>query len=240
MSQFDRFASPSGRGRNAVVVGGVVLFHAAALWALQSGLARKPVEIIVPVHVIAEFIVPPAPEVAPTPPAPPQPPQVKPAPPPMRPAVAPKRVPRPAPAPLAIAQAPSVADAPVVAAQEQVPAEVAAPVAPPAPPAPAAPPAPPAPPRMQLPSSNAAYLQNPAPAYPSISKRMGEQGKVLLRVYIAADGTPQKIEVNQSSGFERLDRQAQDAVMRWRFVPGTRNGVPEPMWYLVPINFVLE
>ena len=69
---------------------------------------------------------------------------------------------------------------------------------------------------------------------------MGEQGKVLLRVFIAADGTPQKIEVNQSSGFDRLDRQAQDAVMRWRFVPGKRNGVPESMWYLVPINFVLE
>ena len=29
-------------------------------------------------------------------------------------------------------------------------------------------------------------------------------------------------------------------VMRWRFVPGKRNGVPEAMWNLVPINFVLE
>ena len=61
MHQFDRFAPPSNGARNAVIVGGVVLLHAAALWALQSGLARKPVEIIVPVQVMAELIAPPAP-----------------------------------------------------------------------------------------------------------------------------------------------------------------------------------
>ena len=62
----------------------------------------------------------------------------------------------------------------------------------------------------------------------------------MLRVLIGADGLPQKVEVSQSSGYERLDRQAQEAVMRWRFVPGKRGGVPEAMWYQVPINFVLE
>ena len=87
---------------------------------------------------------------------------------------------------------------------------------------------------------DAAYLNNPKPSYHAISKRMGEQGKVVLRVLIGTDGVPQKVEVNKSSGFDRLDRQAQDAVMRWRFVPGKRNGVPEAMWNLVPVNFVLE
>ena len=91
-----------------------------------------------------------------------------------------------------------------------------------------------------MPSSDAAYLNNPRPSYPAISKRMGEQGKVVLRVLIGTDGLPQKVEINQTSGFNRLDRQAQDAVMRWRFVPGKRNGVPEAMWNLVPVNFVLE
>jgi TonB family protein len=57
---------------------------------------------------------------------------------------------------------------------------------------------------------------------------MGEQGKVVLRVLIGTDGAPQKVEINKSSGFDRLDRQAQDTVMRWRFVPGKRNGVPKP------------
>jgi protein TonB len=98
----------------------------------------------------------------------------------------------------------------------------------------------PAPARIELPSSDAAYLNNPKPGYPAISKRMGEQGKVVLRVLIGTDGLPQKVEINKSSGYDRLDRQAQEAVMRWRFVPGKRNGVPEAMWNLVPINFVLE
>ncbi len=93
---------------------------------------------------------------------------------------------------------------------------------------------------MQLPSSNAAYLNNPRPSYPSISRRMGEQGKVLLRVLVDENGLPQQIEIKQSSGFDRLDKAALASVQRWRFVPGKRNGVPEAMWNIVPVNFVLE
>ena len=69
---------------------------------------------------------------------------------------------------------------------------------------------------------------------------MGEQGKVMLRVLINVDGRPEQIELRQSSGFDRLDQQARETVQRWRFVPGKRNGAAEAMWYLVPINFVLE
>ena len=93
---------------------------------------------------------------------------------------------------------------------------------------------------MQLPSSNASYLNNPRPAYPSISRRMNEQGKVMLRVFVDATGQPQQIEIKESSGFDRLDKAAVASVQRWRFVPGKRNGVPEGMWNIVPINFVLE
>lgn len=125
------------------------------------------------------------------------------------------------------------------AAEVIVPAELLSEfIAPPAPRV--APPAPSAPARIDMPSSDATYLNNPKPGYPAISKRMGEQGKVVLRVLIGTDGLPQKVEINKSSGYDRLDRQAQEAVMRWRFVPGKRNGVPEAMWSLVPINFVLE
>ncbi|AVT12618.1 energy transducer TonB, partial [Paracidovorax avenae] len=115
---------------------------------------------------------------------------------------------------------------------------IAAPQAPPAPPP--APPAPPAPPKVELPSSDAAYLNNPKPAYPAISRRLGEQGKVVVRVLIGADGLPQKVELNKSSGYDRLDRLAMETVMRYKFVPGKRNGVPETMWNLVPFNFVLD
>ena len=230
MSQFDRYGSSGGLSRNAVIAGSVVVLHVAALWALQSGLLRRAAEIIVPAEVLSEFIAPPAPP-APPPPKPAPPPPPKPAP--------PKAAPRPAPMPVAVPSPAPAPNAPTGIVEPQPPAPpIEAPAAPPAP-APA-PPAPPAPPKIELPSSDAAYLNNPKPTYPAISKRLGEQGKVVLRVLIGTDGLPQKVEVNKSSGFERLDRQAQDAVMRWRFVPGKRNGVPETMWNLVPVNFVLE
>ena len=94
--------------------------------------------------------------------------------------------------------------------------------------------------RMEPPSSTADYLNNPKPVYPPLSKRLGEQGLVVVRVLIGADGLPVKSEVRQSSGFERLDLAALATTLKWRYVPGTRAGRPEAMWFNVPINFVLE
>jgi protein TonB len=124
----------------------------------------------------------------------------------------------------------ATAPAPVSAV---VPASVAAVVAIPATPAltPAA---------VELPSTEADYWHNPKPAYPSLSRRLGEQGKVLVRVFIDASGQPQQAEVKQSSGFERLDQTALNTVLKWRYLPGKRNGTPEAMWLQVPLEFRLE
>lgn len=100
-------------------------------------------------------------------------------------------------------------------------------------------PAPP-PPSLELPSSQASYLQNPAPIYPALSKRLGEQGKVLVRVLIGADGLPVQAQLKTSSGFDRLDRAALEYVMRCRYVPGKIGGVPQAMWHEAPVVFVLE
>ena len=238
MSLSDRYAPSTGLSRNAVIALSVVTLHVAALWALQSGLMRKAAEIIIPAEVLSEFLTPqpPAPPAPPTPPAPPptKPAPPKPSPTPPKPRVA-KPTPAPEPMPVAIADPTPAPAAPVGVVEPQPAAKpVEAPVA--AAPAPAAPPAP----AIVQPSSDASHLNNPKPVYPAVSKRLGEQGKIVLRVLIGADGIPQKVEIKQSSGFERLDRQAVDTVTRWRFVPGTRNGVPEAMWYLQPINFVLQ
>ncbi len=91
-----------------------------------------------------------------------------------------------------------------------------------------------------MPSSNATYLQNPPPAYPAMSRRLGEQGKVTVRVLIGIDGRAANAEIGRSSGFDRLDRTALETALGWRYVPGKRGGVPEAMWFNVPINFVLE
>ena len=214
--------------RNAVIAGGVVLFHVAALWALQTGLIRRAVEIIVPVAILSEIITPPVPKVEP-PPAP-KPEPVK-----QQPVV--KRTaptPPPAPQPVAIADPTPAPNAPTgVVAPQPAPPPIAAPVA-------VAPAPPPAPPKVELPSSDADYLQNPKPTYPAASKRLGEQGKVVHSVLIGVDGKPVSAKLIQSSGFPRLDEAAYAAVMRWRYVPGKRNGVVEAMSFNVPINWVLD
>jgi periplasmic protein TonB len=69
---------------------------------------------------------------------------------------------------------------------------------------------------------------------------MGEQGRTVVRVFVSAEGLPQKAEVRASSGYERLDATAVATAMRYRFRPGSRGGVPEPMWVSVPFDFKLD
>ena len=78
------------------------------------------------------------------------------------------------------------------------------------------------------------------PVYPAMARRRGEQGRVVLRVSVAAGGTPAQVAVGQSSGFPSLDDAAMDAVRQWRFVPATRDGQPVPAVAEVPILFRLE
>jgi protein TonB len=95
-------------------------------------------------------------------------------------------------------------------------------------------------PSLVEPSADADYLKNPPPAYPRASRRLGEQGTVIVRVFISTQGLPEKAEVRTSSGFARLDQAALEAVQRWRFVAGRRSGTPEAMWFNIPVRFVLE
>lgn len=231
--------------RAALIVTAVLLLHALALWALNSGLLHRVVEIVVPVEVLSEVVEPPRPVVPPPPP-----PQVRPpprqavvqpdTPPPPRPDVTPPPTlavpvnPEPAPqAPTAIAAPP--APLPPMTAPV-TPTAVAA-----APPKPA--PVeirPAAPPKVEPPSSDAAYLQNPKPVYPPMSKRLNEQGTVLVRVLIGVDGTAKKVELQQSSGFDRLDQASLETALKWRYVPGKPRGIPEETWVTIPIAWNLK
>jgi protein TonB len=208
-----------------VVVAYVLAFHALALWALQSGLLRKAVELVVPISMVSEFIEPPAPRVAP----------------PAAPAVIKHQQVQPIKAPvvtktLAVrSEAPTPEAWTVPVAPVAPPAPIAAPVEQPAPA-----PAPVAQPTVVLPSTNADYFQNPKPVYPLGSKRRGEQGLVVHSVLIGVDGLPVRAKLVKSSGFDALDQAAYDAVMHWRYVPGKRNGVIAAMSFNVPINWVLQ
>ena len=90
------------------------------------------------------------------------------------------------------------------------------------------------------PQFDADYLNNPAPVYPSLSRKRGEQGVVLLRVHVLADGRADQLEVLESSGYERLDDAALRAVKRWQFVPAKLGDEAVAAWVRVPVRFDLS
>lgn len=86
---------------------------------------------------------------------------------------------------------------------------------------------------------DAAYLNNPAPVYPNMSRRLREIGVVQLRVHVSAAGEPLEIELSKPSGYSRLDDSARAAVQKWKFQPAKRSGIPVEAWVIVPVEFSL-
>jgi periplasmic protein TonB len=125
-----------------------------------------------------------------------------------------------------------VAEAPSV-----LPAEPVAP--PPAPPVEAAPARPAGP--VSLGSELAvACPERSAPIYPPLSRRLNEEGKVVLRVELDEQGRVSAARVATASGFARLDETALAAVKTWRCNPARRDGQPVRAVALQPFKFVLQ
>jgi TonB family protein len=77
----------------------------------------------------------------------------------------------------------------------------------------------------------AKLVKSEDPEYPRVSRRLDEQGTLTVRIHVGADGSVGDVELLESSGYERLDRSALDAIAKWRFEPATRDGVAIP-WKL--------
>jgi len=146
-----------------------------------------------------------------------------------------------APRPPTPAKKASPVAAPVLAAPATASAPTAFAVAPPAA-APAAAPAAVAapPPALVGARFDADYLHNPKPVYPAASRRLGEEGRVLLRVRVSAQGLPLSVDIRQSSGSPRLDEAARAAVERWRFVPAKQGTEAVESTVVVPLQFTLD
>lgn len=158
-------------------------------------------------------------------------------------------LPKPLPVKPRVQQAKPVEKPPILAAIPEAPSTAFVPPPPPTPPVEVAPqlvaaapgaasPTPPAP--LIEPRFNADYLNNPAPAYPALSRRMGEEGRVTLRVFVNEQGLPAQVQIRTSSGHERLDDAASATVRHWKFVPARRGETPVGAWVLVPISFSLR
>jgi protein TonB len=78
------------------------------------------------------------------------------------------------------------------------------------------------------------------PDYPPLSRRLGEEGKLVLRVELDESGHVDTASVAESSSYKRLDEAALAVVKTWRCNPSLRNGQPVRAVALQPFNFVLQ
>ena len=182
--------------------------------------------------------LPPAPEAVkqPKPPAKVQISFVKPMPPPPKPIIQP---PPPPPKVVALKKPPKPKTPPKpVPVYEPVPTPgPVSNIAPTAPPAPA-----PAPvvEKVTQPRGSAGYKNNPAAEFPDVAIEHNWEGRVVLKVHVLANGTPDSITVQTSSGHEVLDESAVKTVGKWTFEPAKRGNTPIDGWVTVPINFKLD
>ncbi|MDI1308670.1 MAG: energy transducer TonB [Methylotenera sp.] len=208
----------------------VVCAHVIAVLALLNAKATQPVIKNLQVPMMVSLVTSPAPEpeIVPLIPTPPQPVVKK-----QKPII--KKV-QPTPTPVAVTQElaqPVVTEAPPTPA---TPVEVAK-----APEVIEAPqPKPVAEPIVEPPRFGAAYLNNPAPDYPKMARRLGQEGRVLLKVLVAENGIAETVALATSSGFDKLDEAAIEAVKKWSFIPAKRSDQPISAYVLVPVKFSLK
>lgn len=217
MTVTDKFVAPlAGRLLGLLLV---LALHAAALYGLwRANLVPSPVEAAT---LFVNFIAPP---------------DVKKADELKRPLVPKPRPIEPPPTRQLVAETPATTPTDYVTPPPPKPEPIPAPVA--APPVIQAP-LPIAPVAMAS-ELSVACSQRSAPTYPTMSRRQGEVGVVVLRVELSETGLVANATVQTSSGFDRLDEAALAAVRTWHCNPATRNGQAVRATALQPFNFVIQ
>lgn len=191
--------------------------HALLFYFIYSGLLNRMVEVALPQAVVVNFVAPareappPAPKVVPV--AQLQPPVMP-------------QVPVPLVQIATVQNTISVTQTAALIEKTPAPAPVAAVSAPPSPGAPKL-------------VTSVELIREPQMVYPAMSKRMGEQGKVVLLVLVSENGKPDQVQVKTSSGFTRLDEAGRQAVLRAIFKPYMEDGRAIPVYVTLPIAFNL-
>ena len=203
----------AGGSRTTVVFVGILILHLGFYWALKQGLVRAGMQIIEDYSIMELPPPPPPPEDVDEPPPPP-PVDVPP------PTVPPPLIDLPAFEGPSTAITAQVRETP--RAQPQTPAR-------------------------QVQITPARFKSRTdrigaaiAACYPSASRRLSEEGRVVATITVAASGQAGAITVTQSSGFPRLDAAVDCVVRRLPFEPGKRDGQPVDSQVSVPIVFKLE
>lgn len=235
MPFYSRIATAGPRTHNQrlllVCVAASIALHAALLRMLPDTIAQRD-EPAKPLNVeLMANVEPPAPVIEP----PKKESEMRPVP--REQPLTPRRVQRdPVPQPVVEDKVPPGAPVPQVLSVPPEPAATApvtvVPVAPP-----------PEPPRVSVAPrvrTDAAYLHNPSPSYPMAARRRGDQGTVMVKVLVTAEGMPANVSLEKTSGYAALDEAAVSAVRTWRFVPAREGAQAVEALYIVPVVYRLN
>lgn len=197
-------------------LGFVVILHIIAIYAVASGLAHKAVETVMgPIETkIIEEAKPKSEDLPPPPPKLQTPPPYVP----------------PPDLDVAIDAPPPAANTTAIAAVQTTQKVVA----PPPPPAAAD-----VAPRFDPKAARANAF--PDSEYPDQSRRLNEEGDVIISLLVGTDGKVTDGKIEKSSGFDRLDKAALDYYLRrGRFLPGIKDGQPIAAWKSIKVTFKLK
>lgn len=76
------------------------------------------------------------------------------------------------------------------------------------------------------------------PEYSEEARKAKYSGTVTLQLVVDVDGKAKNIKVMRGVGLG-LDEKAVEAVQKWKFIPGKKNGQPVPVYATVEVNFRL-
>ncbi len=211
--------------RKLLGLAGVVVLHALLFWAVQAGLTRTVIQkmpTVVQALLLEEF----KPNSEPPVPATPAQPTPKPQSTLIPPAPRPSQVP-PAEIPAAAPSANVITAASTTTQQSTTSSAATTPTV-----APAV--------KSEPVRTGPVGIYCERPSYPLASKRMEEEGSVILNIFVGTDGNVFKINIDKSSGHKRLDEAAKNESMRWRFKPATLDGKPIEHSFTKTFNFKLD
>jgi len=93
---------------------------------------------------------------------------------------------------------------------------------------------------VTMPNPFAKGLNNPKPPYPLMSRRLNEEGKVILNVCVSLSGLVENLKLEKTSGHQRLDDIAIETVKKWKFIPAKNQDRDINACYLLPVQFILR
>lgn len=81
---------------------------------------------------------------------------------------------------------------------------------------------------------------NYQPDYPANERRLGHEGRVVVRVLVGTDGRVKQVEKVSAASDSFFEATRRRALEKWRLTPGTKDGMPIEAWRTMSVSFVMN